>query len=399
MKGKAPKGDMKTFCILIVEDDLESRDKLITLMKRSAAELAGANADLEFTTAANQQDAEAAVEASSDYGFDLVMLDLSYPKNGDDSSEDFYGLDWLPHLRRSQPDAAIVVMTAYGYEQFLLRTVRALRDGKADEFIPKNTPWSEMRQRIRDALICASDRRNARLATRLATHPMRSHVARPAAEDILSALQSCRNHLLRVSEDLESEDVARISGAPIAIRSEIEVLRHKLTSVATKLAGPQDEEAKPVNCGLLARDLGGLFQLQLRDRLGRVDTALDGDDLTVLSYDDDLTVALKEVLQNSVFASLRGKPSTPIVSICVRRRGGYVEIVVTDSGDGFVPAAIEHMFEQGNTHWSDDNSDHHSGMGLHVARRMMYAIGGDILAENCEGHARINLLVRDWNQP
>jgi hypothetical protein len=38
-------------------------------------------------------------------------------------------------------------------------------------------------------------------------------------------------------------------------------------------------------------------------------------------------------------------------------------------------------------------------MGLHIARRMMFSIGGDMVAENCDGHARVRLLIRDWNRP
>jgi signal transduction histidine kinase len=291
-------------------------------------------------------------------------------------------------------------MSSYGYEEFLAVVVRALREGKADEFIPKNAPWEEMRERIRWALEYAPRGTGGRLAARTASHPMRSQVAYPAAEDILRAAQCAHIRLVQVTEDLASKEGSASQRAAAAIRTELDALDLKLTSIAARLALPRAEDAKALNCGSLARDLGNLFRLQLAGRDGVVETSLEErDDLTAVTYEDDLSVALREVLQNAVLAALQGESTTPAISVTVLRQAEYVRIAVSDSGPGFPAAVIDHMFEQGNSHWPDGDSSQHAGMGLHIARRMMFSIGGDVLAENFEGHARVTLLVRDWATP
>jgi signal transduction histidine kinase len=296
-------------------------------------------------------------------------------------------------------DAAIVVMSSYGYEEFLALVVQALRDGKADEFIPKNAPWDEMRDRIRGALKCASDRKGLRVAAQEASKPIHSQVSYSAAEDVLQAARGARIRLIEVAEDLASKEGSTAQAAAEAIRNELDALDLKLTSIAARLTGPRAEDAKQLNCGLLAKDLGNLFRLQLADKDGAVEISLESGDLTAATYEDDLRVALREVLQNAVLAAKQGKSKPPAIIVTVLRQEEYVRIAVSDSGPSFPAAAVDHMFEQGNSHWPGGDSSQHAGMGLHIARRMMLSIGGDILAENVDGHARVTLLVRDWAKP
>lgn len=390
---------MRTFNILIVEDDLDYLEKLINLLKRGRHDLLGPDVDPNVVQAANQEEADAALTKGPEYGFDLIILDLHYPRKGPDIDPDFHGITWLPKVRHAQPDAAIVVMTSYGHETFLVKAVLALRDGKADEFIPKDTPWPDMRLRIRGALDWASRRRSERLATRVASVPMRSQVARPAAEDILRAAQTARSRLLQIAEELKASGTPGTGAVAGAIQGELDTLDHKLSSSVAKLAGPQAEDARPVHCGSLARDLGDYFRIQLSDEAGLVETSPEGNDLTALTYKEDLIVALKEVLQNAVLAASRGEAKPPKISIGVQRQAEYVRIAISDSGSGFSAPAVDHMFEQDNSHWPDGESSQHAGMGLHIARRMMFSIGGNIVAENAEGHACVTLFVRDWATP
>lgn len=387
---------MGKFYVLLVEDEECQRASLVTLLRQNDQEVSGQGVGLEVREAADQADAEAALREAPEYGYDLILLDLKYPKDKADESLDFRGVKWLPALRAAQPDSAIVVMTAWGHHDFLEHAVAALRDGRADEFIPKETPWPEKLARIKKALENARSRRSERQAAR----PMRSQVSRPAADDIVLAMQRVRNQLLNTAKDLDSRDSSKLVQAPAEIRNAVRVLDEELTSIAGKLAGPRFADAKQVDCGRLAKDLGSCFELQLRARRGGVDALLDErGHLCALSYEEDLTVALKEVLQNAVFAALSEESVPPRVQVNVERSGEYVKLIVTDSGPGFPPASLDHLFEQDNSQWTDAGPSQHAGMGLYIARRMMYAIGGDIIAENAEGHARVTLLVRDWSKP
>jgi signal transduction histidine kinase len=386
---------MKIFSILVVEDDRRYREELMRTLKLGGHELFGQGVEVNIATASNQEEADAALKNAPEFGFDLIILDLWYPRGGTDVDGGCHGLDWLPQLRLAQTNAAIVVMSSYGYEEFLAVVVRALRTGDADEFIPKNAPWQEMRNRIRWALGSAPRGRGRREAARQASRPMRSQVRFSAAEDVLQAARGARIRLIQIAEDLDSKGGPEGSGAAEAIRNELDALDLKLTSIGARLVGPRAEDAEELNCGKLARDLGDLFRLQLANMDGAVETTLDTGDLTAVTYEGDLNVALREVLQNAVLAAWQGE-SKPAIGITVSRQAEYVRIAVSDSGPGFPAAAVDHMFEQDNSHWPGGNSSGHAGMGLHIARRMMLSIGGDILAENVGGHARVTLLVRDW---
>src|ERR1039457_6747000 len=116
---------MKTFNVLVVEDDLSYREQLIKLLKLGSHELVGKGVELNIVTASNQEEAEAALRKAPEYGFDLIILDLKYPHSGTAVDRDYHGLTWLPSLREAQVDAAIVVMSSYGYEEFLALVVQA----------------------------------------------------------------------------------------------------------------------------------------------------------------------------------------------------------------------------------------------------------------------------------
>src|ERR1039458_4678844 len=189
---------MKTFNVLVVEDDRAYREELIKLLKLGGNELVGQGAELNIVCASNQEEADAALVRAPEYGFDLIVLDLRYPRSGTDVDVDvdYYGLTWLPQLRRAQTSAAIVVMSSYGYEGFLAVAVRALCTGDADEFIPKNAPWEEMRERIRGAGGKASERKGLRVAVVLASIPIPSQVIQTAAEDVFQAARGARIRLI-----------------------------------------------------------------------------------------------------------------------------------------------------------------------------------------------------------
>lgn len=381
--------------IFIIEDDTPYLESLISLLNKRGHELFGKDVELNIVTAANQSEATALLSAAPPLGFNLILLDLKYPINANTTAIEYLGLEWLPELRLHQIDAAIVVMSSYGYEQFFINVVKSLRDGHADDFVPKNAPWEEMRERIREALRRAADRAGKRVAARDASLPMPSMVAPSAAADILRATQAARLAVLQALEPLALDASPTVGAACDAVRKELDALDSRLTFIASKLARPKTEDATPVNCALLARDLGSLFGLQLAAAGGLVETRIGSSDTTALTYESDLKIALREILQNAVFGAQSG-PGSPKVTITVSRRDPFVAIDIADSGPGFSDAAKNQMFAQDNSQWGSTLSQHSSGMGLHIARRMMLSIGGEILAENREGHAHVTLLVRDW---
>jgi len=111
-----------------------------------------------------------------------------------------------------------------------------------------------------------------------------------------------------------------------------------------------------------------------RATIGRLMTALDrpptGDDaLTVAAPLSPLVAAIRPLLDN---AQRHGSGEARIE---VRRDGRTVVITVLDDGDGVPAEDLERVFEPGHTTSVDG-----AGLGLSLARRMVRAVGGDIVA-------------------
>ena len=99
--------------ILIVDDEEVIRDVLHTLLRREGYDV---------TSAADAAEALSAFEAEP---FDVVLLDLMLP--------DRPGLDVLREIRRRDPDAVVVIVTAYSSIE---GAIEAMREG-AFHYIPK----------------------------------------------------------------------------------------------------------------------------------------------------------------------------------------------------------------------------------------------------------------------
>ncbi len=123
-------------------------------------------------------------------------------------------------------------------------------------------------------------------------------------------------------------------------------------------------------------------------------------DNRVLTYGDDLKIAVLELLQNAADAVIEaGVDVTHAVSVRVAPHGAPrgVRIDVEDRGRGFSPEALDSMFKPGTSFWTLD-SNRHRGMGLYVARRMMHSIGGSLEVRPAEPNGTVaRLLVRDWS--
>ena len=101
--------------ILIIDDELAIRESLETLLSLEGYEV---------TVAATARDGMAQIGERS---FDVVLLDLALP--------DQSGMDLLPEIHDSNPDQAVIMITAYGTVE---NAVSAMQSG-ATNFIQK--PW------------------------------------------------------------------------------------------------------------------------------------------------------------------------------------------------------------------------------------------------------------------
>ena len=126
-------------------------------------------------------------------------------------------------------------------------------------------------------------------------------------------------------------------------------------------------------------------------------------------------VRIREVVANLVVNAIRHTPAGGSVRLDVRVAGAWIELTVTDTGEGIAPAELDRVFERFHRR-SDDGPPEvdvaagsaqpprrdagGSGLGLTIARDLVAAHGGTIRAESqgIPGRGttfRVNLPRRD----
>lgn len=373
---------MDEFWVLVVEDKRDHRKYLTTLLERDSIKVAGPGRRLRIREASNQDEAEAAVREAPGSGYSLIFLDVEYPLQADGRLE-YIGTQWLPDLRKLQPDAAIVVFSEYGSLDGFRFVVESLRDGFADDFVPKGEPWEQVLKRV---LAAIRDRRRKVLRKK----PLTSNVARTSSEDILAALSRARSKI-------ETEH-QMVGPDRVGFYRAFDELEGELKGITARLIGKFTEVPEPINCLELATDEALLVESQLTRPI-LIEPFHDNPGIQ--TYGQDLRTALREILQNAVDATKEAGPAnTESVILQIKREpdSKHLSISISDSGPGFAKPALNRLYEPGRSFWSRDRW-RHKGMGLYVARRMMHSIGGDIAVGSSSANATtVSLFVRDWAQ-
>ena len=91
--------------------------------------------------------------------------------------------------------------------------------------------------------------------------------------------------------------------------------------------------------------------------------------------------ALRSVLDNLVSNAIRFTPEHGEILISAEEIGNFVQFTVRDSGPGIAPERLGNIFDRFNAF-----SEHGSGLGLAMARRMVEQLGGQIAVESRFGH-------------
>ncbi len=136
--------------------------------------------------------------------------------------------------------------------------------------------------------------------------------------------------------------------------------------------------------------------LRLKDEFSALYPSLhfdlsDPDCIEVRSDEQKVHQIFTVILSNSV--KFAGETCSLVLS--ARKLGSKTELSVTDSGPGFAPDVLPHVFERfykGDA--SHDRSVGGAGLGLSIAQSLTHALGGHIRAENASsGGAHIVLLL------
>jgi DNA-binding NarL/FixJ family response regulator len=192
--------------VLIVDDHPLTQEALASLLTQHEFEIVGQAAS-----------GEEAIRQAAKQQPDLILLDLSMPGMS--------GLEALPELRRVAPGAEVVVLTASGTEENLLRAIR----GGASGYLLKTEPPQRIVEFLR-GVVNGEAALSGSIARRL-LEEVRDGRRDHAVPDQIAAQLSARELevLLLLDEHLSTEDIARrLYISEHTVRSHVKSLLHKL---------------------------------------------------------------------------------------------------------------------------------------------------------------------------
>ena len=124
------RGDVASQRIMIVEDDRDTRERIVTVLGAAGFDIAGAHAS-----------GRAAIDAlGTDERFDAALVDLGLPG--------VHGLEVLRVLRTSRPGVASLVLTIFDDPENVLAAVRAGARG----YLLKHVEGDALVTAVRDAI-------------------------------------------------------------------------------------------------------------------------------------------------------------------------------------------------------------------------------------------------------
>jgi DNA-binding NarL/FixJ family response regulator len=191
--------------VLIVDDHPLTQEALASLLTQHG-----------FEIVAQASSGDEAIKQAAKQQPDLVLLDLSMPGMS--------GLEALPEIRRVAPGSEVVVLTASGTEENLLRAIK----GGASGYLLKTEPPSRIVEFLR-GVVNGEAALSGSIARRLLEQVRegRDH----AVPDEISSLLSDRELevLLLLDEHLSTEEIAhRLFISEHTVRSHVKSLLHKL---------------------------------------------------------------------------------------------------------------------------------------------------------------------------
>jgi len=192
--------------VLIVDDHPLTQEALASLLTQHGFEIVAqaSSGDEAIRQAAKQQP-------------DLVLLDLSMPGMS--------GLEALPEIRRVAPGSEVVVLTASGTEENLLRAIK----GGASGYLLKTEPPPRIVEFLR-GVINGEAALSGTIARRLLEQVRDGRGDRAVPDEISSQLSARELEvLLLLDEHLGTEEIAhRLFISEHTVRSHVKSLLHKL---------------------------------------------------------------------------------------------------------------------------------------------------------------------------
>jgi two-component system sensor histidine kinase ChvG len=206
------------------------------------------------------------------------------------------------------------------------------------------------------------------------------------AADVSHEIKNPLTSMRSAVETLELAPSAQAQARLLPIlKQDVDRLDRLITDIsnASRLDAELSREAsRPVDLGRLLRELAGLYTAT--SALGDVPVsfAAPAEPLRVSGREGPIGQVFRNLIDNARSFS----PPGATVRLSAHADGGTVVASVDDDGPGLPPENLESVFERFYTQRPKGQSGAvaagHSGLGLSIARQIVEAHGGRILAEN-----------------
>jgi PAS domain S-box-containing protein len=199
-----------------------------------------------------------------------------------------------------------------------------------------------------------------------------------AAEMMLESSSPAFDQVRDILSDIRKDDVR---ASEVIRRLRVLLSKHEM-------------ESRPLNLNEVMSEVLALIRAESRRRGVTMESNLD-DDLPLVRGD---RVHLQQVLLNLVFNGMEAMANSPVkrITLCTRaNENGSAEVEVSDTGPGIRPDRLTRVFDAFFT-----TKKQGMGLGLSIARSLVHAHGGQILAENTpDGGATFRVTFPTCREP
>lgn len=206
------------------------------------------------------------------------------------------------------------------------------------------------------------------------TDAARARLLSDLSHEIRTPLATLEAHI----DGLEDGHVRPDAATFAVMRAQV----HRLNRLASdvKLAAAAQEHAlglhpRPVPVQELVESACALFEPRYRDKAVELTNACE--DGSMLFVDPD---RMQQVLGNLLDNALRHTPVGGSVTVQCHGGGGYVDISVSDTGDGIAAEDLDRIFERFQRLDAARTDRSGSGLGLTIARAIVADHGGTLTA-------------------
>ncbi len=207
---------------------------------------------------------------------------------------------------------------------------------------------------------------------------LRRNMVADVAHELRTPLSNVRGYLEAIRDGVVSPDTATIQ----SLYEEVELLTRlvdDLQELALAEAGELRLVRQPEDIFILINRAVAAVHSRA---LGKgVSLAIDpADNMPPVNVDAQrISQVLHNLLENAVAHTAQGSS----IVVAARQQGGWVEVSVTDTGEGISPHELPRIFERFyRVDKSRTRATGGSGLGLTIARRLIEAHGGKIYAES-----------------